>query len=243
MVRSSSSIGCAYSYAGTLSARPWCTASLPESRSISGRMTSSTGMLRVVASLRTSLTRSSISMRVATYSAEAGILARSASSTELRPVTTSNSASDLALRVEEPPPPVLPVPVLRPVRGAPEPEPPGARLRPPPAAAKRSLAALALPAGWYGRSSALGVGFLPSRAWRPCPPEPTWGPLLPLRTAPVRDLRSVFFISQNSNVHPTGCLRWLCRRRRARPGYGLRPRSRGWSLRSRDRRAVARRGR
>src|SRR5699024_4827120 len=49
-------------------------------------------------------------------------------------------------------------------------------------------AALRLPAGWYGRSSAFGVGPVPRSALRPGPPVPTCGPfLLPVRrTAPGR---------------------------------------------------------
>jgi len=59
------SMGCAYSYGGTLSATPWCTESAPVRRSSSGRMTSSTGSPRRVASCRISFVRSSISMRAA----------------------------------------------------------------------------------------------------------------------------------------------------------------------------------
>ena len=66
MTVSSSSIGCAYSYGGTLSATPWCTESNPASRSSSGRMTSRIGSPRFVARFKISLTRSSTSMRVAT---------------------------------------------------------------------------------------------------------------------------------------------------------------------------------
>ena len=89
---SSSSSGCVYSYGGTLSASPWCTESKPAIRSSSGRITSRIGRPRLVASDMTSLTRSSYSIRVATYRAVAGMRARSASSTELRPVTISNSS-------------------------------------------------------------------------------------------------------------------------------------------------------
>src|SRR5690606_40445434 len=55
----------------------------------------------------------------------------------------------------------------------------------PAAAAKRSAAALRLPATCQLRSSALGVGPLPSSALRPSPPEPLLGPFLPL-AAPGR---------------------------------------------------------
>ena len=43
-------------------------------------------------------------------------------------------------------------------------------------AAERSASCLLLCALWYGRSSALGVGPLPSRALRPWPPVPMVGP-------------------------------------------------------------------
>src|SRR4051794_40772153 len=92
--------------------------------------------------------------------------ARSASTTELRPATISDSSLLFGRRAG---------------RGA-----PGFWPRWPERAAARSAAAFRLPAGWYSRSSALGVGPLPSRARRPRPPEPTFGPLLFLRTAPGR---------------------------------------------------------
>ncbi len=55
-----------------------------------------------------------------------------------------------------------------------------ARDRPPVFAAARSARAFALPAGWYGRSSAFGVGPRPSSAWRPLPAGPDLRPLLAL---------------------------------------------------------------
>ncbi len=74
-------------------------------------------MSRWVAIDSISLTRSSISTRCAMYIAVAGIFARSASSTELRPVTVSVSvvlSFDRALRFGLPPeagrPPGLPFP-------------------------------------------------------------------------------------------------------------------------------------
>ena len=65
-------------------------------RSISGRVTSLIATPRAAAIFNASLTRSSISMRVAMNSAVAGTLARSASSTELRPDKTSAASAALA---------------------------------------------------------------------------------------------------------------------------------------------------
>ena len=93
----------------------------------------------------------------ATCRALAGMPARRASTTELRPVTISRGAS------------------LR----------PGGRRRCAgrPGAWRPSVrrAACCLYALWYGRSSALGVGPLPSSALRPWPPVPMVGPFLDLR--------------------------------------------------------------
>jgi hypothetical protein len=61
-------------------------------------MTSRIGSPRLVAIDMTSFTRSSYSIREAIYSVVAGIAARSASSTELRPVTNSLSSEDFGLR-------------------------------------------------------------------------------------------------------------------------------------------------
>src|SRR5699024_1889179 len=83
---------------------------------------------------------------------------RSASSTALRPATWSLPGD---FREPRPPPP----------------------RRAPPVGAEAPLYAL-----WFGRSSAFGVGPLPSRARRRTPPEPTLAPFLPLRTAPRREL-------------------------------------------------------
>src|SRR6478609_2379637 len=115
--------------------------------------------------------RSSASRREAMYTVETGMPARRASTTELRPETIS--------WVDERLPPRLPL-ALRdaPAEGRPEP-------------ATLVLFASApgfLYALWYGRSSALGVGPLPSSALRPLPPVPAWAPFFvpALRVAPRR---------------------------------------------------------
>ncbi len=89
---SSRSSGCAYSYGGICSARPWWVA-LCVNRSSSGRETSSTEMPRSAASWTASLTRSSASMPRATYNAVAGTSARRHSTTGLRPATSSEAGA------------------------------------------------------------------------------------------------------------------------------------------------------
>src|SRR5690606_26646122 len=132
-----------------------------------------------------------------------GILARNASSTELRPVTTSGPLPESDCRG----------------RGARWVFCAASVLRPPRFSARRSWAALRLPAGWYGRSSALGVGPLPSSACLPWPPEPTCGPLRPLRTAPARGFLPLLFMSTHlivgaiAPVNPlpaSNARRWGC---------------------------------
>src|SRR6185436_16218101 len=102
--------------------------------------------------------------------------ARSASTTELRPVTISLS-SELFGRPGR-------LPWLAPAL------PPGAAAGLPPclarAASSRSWAALRLPATCQVRSVAFGVGPLPSRARRLCPPVPTDGPFFLGLPAPGR---------------------------------------------------------
>src|SRR4051794_1035797 len=121
-------------------------------------------MPRAVAVLIASRTRSSASIRPATYRVLTGTSARSASTTELRPATTSLEA--------------------RPLRVPPD------RRTPPPDRVSAPLAAdlAILCALCCGRSAALGVGPLPSSPRRRWPPEPTVEPFLelPLRTAPRR---------------------------------------------------------
>ena len=119
-------------------------------------------MPRSVAILRASRTRSSASMRPATYIVVTGTSARSASTTELRPATISLEALE---------------------RRPPERPWPG---RDPPVRLSAALAILC--ALWCGRSVALGVGPLPSRPRRRWPPEPTVAPFFeaPLRIAPRR---------------------------------------------------------
>src|SRR5690606_4150274 len=102
-----------------------------------------------------------------------GIFARSASSTELRPVTFSVSSPDFALGAR--------FGLLPPLLVG---RPPGRPL--PPAAANRSLAAFRLPATCQARSSALGVGPRPSSDLRPSPPVPLSGPFFLPLCAPGR---------------------------------------------------------
>src|SRR6476660_5915395 len=131
-------------------------------------------MLRSDAVLSASRTRSSASLRPATYIVVTGMSARSASTTALRPATTSDDA--LA------PPPERPEPRAgRPCGGRPPVAYPGLALLVPRVAERALLAA-----GWYSRSAAIGVGPLPSNAFRRCPPDPTDAPLPALRTAPRR---------------------------------------------------------
>src|SRR5699024_1177580 len=127
-------------------------------RSRSVREASATGRPRAAARRMISRIRSSVSTRTITVSWVAGTSSRSASSTALRPATWSLPGD---FRAPLPPPP----------------------RRAPPEGAEAPLYAL-----WFGRSSAFGVGPLPSRARRRTPPEPTLAPFLPLRTAPRREL-------------------------------------------------------
>src|SRR6476620_104106 len=160
------SLGCAYSYGGTWRARPWCTAP-SVSRSSAPRGVSSTGIPRAVAIFMASRTRSSASMRPATYIVVTGTSARRASTTELRPATTSLEARERF--------------------GAPWP-PERADPRAPGAAARLATARARRAAGCFSRSTALGVGPRPSRPLRRWPPLPTVAPFLdaPLRVAPRR---------------------------------------------------------
>ena len=92
------------------------------------------------------------------YTVETGIPARSASTTEFRPETISC--------VELLRPPLDPA-ALRLADACCRPDVPRV-----PATARRSAAIFALCAGWYSRSSALGVGPRPSRDRRFLPPVP-----------------------------------------------------------------------
>src|SRR6476646_6146007 len=160
------SCGWAYSYGGTWRARPWCTAP-SVSRSSSPRGVSSTGIPRAVAVFSASRTRSSASMRPATYIVVTGTSARRASTTALRPATTSLEARERF--------------------GAPWP-PERAGPRAPGVAARLATARARRAAGCFSRSTALGVGPRPSRPLRRWPPLPTVAPFLdaPLRVAPRR---------------------------------------------------------
>src|SRR6476619_865526 len=101
--------------------------------------------------------RSSASIRSANHSAVAGTLARSASTTGLRPATHSGppaTSRDRLLDCERVPPD-----------------------RPPADDVVRFAAARALRcAGWLGRSEAFGVGPLPLSCLRRWAPEPTVWP-------------------------------------------------------------------
>ncbi len=105
-------------------------------------------------------------MRDARCTAVIGTSVRSASSTALRPATTS--APPVARRVPRTTPLAAPLPACDVLRF--------------------SASTFRLCAAWYVRSSAFGVGPLPSRDLRLWPPVPTRAPfLLPsLRTAPGR---------------------------------------------------------
>src|SRR3954470_16049002 len=110
------------------------------------------GMRRSLAVLSASRTRSSASIRPATYIVVTGMSARSASTTELRPATISDDAL----------PPAAPDrPPARP--GGREPDAYPGLL---PAAPRWLVPRAFLAAGWYSRSAALGVGPLPSKAFR-----------------------------------------------------------------------------
>src|SRR5690606_18240033 len=85
-----------YEYGGTWSPIPWCSAP-PESRSSSDRLTSRIASPRSLAVRTLSLTRSSMSIPYATYSAVAGIRARSASTTGLRPTSSSGPSWEARL--------------------------------------------------------------------------------------------------------------------------------------------------
>src|SRR4051812_16472462 len=119
--------------------------------------------------------RSSASRRDAMYTVDTGMPARSASTTLLRPETISC--------VELLRPPFEPA-ALRDAPAACRPDVPRV-----PATARRSAATLALCAGWYSRSSALGVGPRPSSARRFLPPVPADAVFLDpaLRVAPRRE--------------------------------------------------------
>src|SRR5579863_5173424 len=129
--------------------------------------------------------RSSCWTRAPTYNTEAGTLARSDSTTGLRPAT--NSAAS--------PPP----------RGARDRSAPGPRA----AAGPQGDAELSAPAeargedpadaaaarrwaGWPGRWAAGGVGPLPSSARRPCPPVPGRGLPVLVLPLPRSDLEDPF---------------------------------------------------
>src|SRR4051794_22821485 len=137
-------------------------------------------MVRSLAVLSASRTRSSESIRPATYIVVTGMSARRASTTALRPATISDDGLPPAA-----PPPGRPDPRAgRPWGRGPEAYPDGL-----PAAPRLAVARAFLAAGWYSRSAALGVGPLPSNAFRRCPPEPTVAPFCDfdgLRTAPRR---------------------------------------------------------
>src|SRR3954451_14196069 len=115
------------------------------------------------ASLIASLTRRSDSIPIAMCSADAGTFARKASTTGLRPATYSGpSTPGLPRRT-----PAVPPPDSVRIRSA------ASAFLP---TAARLAAALALrAAGCLGRSVAFGVGPLPSKALRRCPPDPTSG--------------------------------------------------------------------
>src|SRR5438105_10328609 len=115
------------------------------------------------ASLIASLTRRSDSMPIAMCSADAGTLARKASTTGLRPATYSGPSTVGRPRRTPAAPPADSVRVLSAASAF---LPTAARL----------AAALALrAAGCLGRSAAFGVGPLPSNAFRRWPPDPTSG--------------------------------------------------------------------
>src|SRR3954451_16670095 len=119
--------------------------------------------------------RSSASSREAMYTVDTGMPARSASTTLLRPETISC--------VELLRPPLEPA-ALRDAPADWRPDVPRV-----PATARRSAAIFALCAGWYSRSSALGVGPRPSRLRRFLPPVPALAVFLDpaLRVAPRRE--------------------------------------------------------
>src|SRR5690349_23409790 len=126
-----------------------------------------------------SRTRSSASRRGPAYSAAAGTLARSASSTAFRPATTSAASPpprrSAGIFAAERPPPPGPVPPPAGFRASsPGPGCP-ASLAPPRAVAARAAAPARRCAGWPGRRCAGGVGPLPSSRFRPLPPVPTRG--------------------------------------------------------------------
>lgn len=137
---STTSDGCAYSYGGTWIARPWWTAP-SVSRSSSPRGVSRTGMPRSVAVVSASRTRSSASIRPATYIVVTGTAAPE------RLDDGIPAGDDLA------------------ARGALAGPRPGAAARPrtrdPPEPARRSADRATLKALWFGRSAALGVGPRP----------------------------------------------------------------------------------
>src|SRR6478752_10018068 len=104
-------------------------------------------MLRSDAVLSASRTRSSASIRPATYIVVTGMSARSASTTALRPATISDDA-------------LPPLPPDRPDPRAGRPCGPGPPAYPGLVGPEPGLVAVRafLAAGWYSRSAALGVG-------------------------------------------------------------------------------------
>ena len=86
---SSRSLGCAYSYAGTCSARPWCTRAVGQPVELAARRSRAARCPRSAAILSASRTRSSRSMPLGDVHVVTGTPARSASTTELRPATIS----------------------------------------------------------------------------------------------------------------------------------------------------------
>ena len=138
------------------------------------------GILRKLAKVIASLTRSSISILDARYKAVAGTFARKASTTEFLPDRTSKLSEALVIRR-----PFLAAAPATPAVFGPDATNSPLRETLTPVALFLSADFLALKALWPLRSSALGVGPLPSSFLRPWPPVPTFGPFLPL-AAPGR---------------------------------------------------------
>src|SRR5690606_14281807 len=185
-----------YEYGGTWSPIPWCSAP-PESRSSSDRLTSRIASPRSLAVRTLSLTRSSMSIPYATYSAVAGIRARSASTTGLRPTSSSGPSWEARLPAPD---------RLSAARAALEPGPgrPTFGGRPFSAAARRSRSCLrAVPRGTSSPEYALCQGRSSAGRVRPLPPRrrplggvstglPERPRALPAIDCPPRATRSVF---------------------------------------------------